>query len=204
MEPMELDEITAALEAILFAAGDPVPVSRIAQVLGVETDRVFAAAELLKARCQAETSGIRLLRLNESLQLCSAPAYADVVTRALEQRRPPKLSAAALEVLSVVAYFQPVTRAYIDQIRGVDSSYTVGALLERGLIEPAGKLEVPGRPTLYKTGDVFLRTMDIRSLDELPTLPDIRTDEGVIALQNKIEELQSGELDGQISFSESE
>ena len=103
-----------------------------------------------------------------------------------------------------MAYFQPVTRAYIDQIRGVDSSYTVGMLAERGLIETAGKLDVPGRPTLYRTGDAFLRTMSVSSLDELPKLPDIGTDEGIIALQNRIEELQSGELEGQISFSESE
>ena len=97
-----------------------------------------------------------------------------------------------------------MTRAYIDQIRGVDSSYTVGVLAERGLIEPCGKLDVPGRPTLYRTGDSFLRTMNIRSLEELPSLPDIGTDEGIIALQNKIDELKSGELEGQISFSETD
>ena len=201
---MDHNEIVATLEAILFASGDPVPAERAARVLGVETQQIFAAAETLAARYLEQDSGIRLLRLDQNLQLCSAPAYAEVVTRALEQRRPPRLSAAALEVLSVVAYFQPVTRAYIDQIRGVDSSYTVGVLIERGLIEPSGKLDVPGRPTLYRTGDVFLRTMNIRSLDELPSLPDIETDEGIIALQNKIEELQTGELEGQISFSESE
>ena len=201
---MELKEIAAALEAILFASGDPVPASRVAQVLGVDTEQVLAAAEVLQARCGEEGSGLSLLRLDQDLQLCSAPAYAETITRALEQRRPPKLSAAALEVLAIVAYFQPVTRAYIDQVRGVDSSYTVGVLAERGLIEASGKLDVPGRPTLYRTGDAFLRTMNISSLGELPTLPDIGTDEGVIALQNKIEELQSGELEGQISFSESD
>ena len=201
---MELSEITAALEAILFVAGDPVPAERIALVLGEPFERIDAAARALEDRYAAQDSGIRLLRLGGNLQLASAPAYAELVTRALEQRRPPRLSAAALEVLSIVAYFQPVTRAYIDQIRGVDSSYTVSVLIERGLIEPCGKLEVPGRPTIYRTGDVFLRTMNIRSLDELPTLPDVGTDEGIIALQNKIEELQSGELEGQISFSENE
>ncbi len=201
---MKLEEIAAALEAILFAAGEPVPAERIAKVLGVDPERVLEAADLLETRLGEQERGICLLRLDRDLQLCSAPAYADVITRALEQRRPPKLSSAALEVLSVVAYFQPVTRAYIDQIRGVDSSYTVGVLAERGLIEPCGKLDVPGRPTLYRTGDAFLRTMNIRSLDELPTLPDVGTDEGIIALQNKIEELQSGELEGQISFSDSD
>ena len=194
--------LTAALEAILFAAGDPVPAERIAKVLGEEEAHVLEAADALAARYAERNSGIRLLRLDRNLQLCSAPAYSELVTRALEQRKPPRLSSAALEVLSVVAYFQPVTRAYIDQIRGVDSSYTVGVLAERGLIEPCGKLEVPGRPTLYRTGDAFLRTMNIRSLDELPALPDVGTDEGIIALQNKIEALQAGELEGQISFSE--
>ncbi len=198
------NEIAAAVEAILFASGEPVPAERIALVLGVEASDVLAAAEGLKEEYIARESGIRLLRMEDRLQLCSAPAYSQTITMALEQRKPPRLSPAALEVLAVVAYFQPVTRAYIDQVRGVDSSYTVGVLLERGLIEPCGRLDVPGRPTIYGTGDVFLRTMNIASLEELPALPDIATDEGVIALQNKIEELQSGVLEGQISFSETE
>ena len=201
---MELKELSAALEAILFASGDPVPAARIAQVLGVDTAQVFEAADALAAELIERERGVRLLRLDADLQLCSAPEYAQAISHALETRKPPRLSPAALEVLAIVAYFQPVTRVYIDQIRGVDSSYTVGVLTERGLIEPAGKLEVPGRPTLYRTGDAFLRTMNISSLDELPTLPDVGTDEGIIALQNKIEELQAGELEGQISFSESE
>ena len=201
---MELKELSAALEAILFASGDPVPAARIAQVLGVDTAQVFEAADALAAELIERERGVRLLRLDADLQLCSAPEYAQAISHALETRKPPRLSPAALEVLAIVAYFQPVTRVYIDQIRGVDSSYTVGVLTERGLIEPAGRLEVPGRPTLYRTGDAFLRTMNISSLAELPTLPDVGTDEGIIALQNKIEELQAGELEGQISFSESE
>lgn len=198
------NEIAAAVEAILFASGEPVPAERIALVLGVGVNDVLAAAEGLQNEYVGRASGIRLLRLEDRLQLCSAPAYAQTITMALEQRKPPRLSPAALEVLAVVAYFQPVTRAYIDQVRGVDSSYTVGVLLERGLIEPCGRLDVPGRPTVYGTGDVFLRTMNISSLEELPALPDVTTDEGVIALQNRIEELQSGVLEGQISFSEAE
>lgn len=199
---MEMKDIAAALEAILFASGDPVPAARIAQVLGVSEEEVFAAAEALAVSLAGESRGIRLLRLDSKLQLCSAPEFSDLVTRTLEQRRQPKLSQAALEVLAIVAYYQPVTRAYIDQVRGVDSSYTVGLLCERGLIEPCGKLEVPGRPTIYRTGDIFLRTMGIRSLEELPALPDLGTDEGIVALQNKIDALQSGELEGQMSFGE--
>lgn len=190
---MDAEELMAAVEAILFASGEPILAWRIAQVLGVETETVFQTAAALKEQYDAGRRGITLLRLEDKLQLCSAPAYAQLITRALEQRKPPKLSAAALEVLAIVAYFQPVTRAYIDQVRGVDSSYTVGVLAERGLIEPAGKLEAPGRPTLYRTGDAFLRTMNLSSVDELPSLPDTGTDEGIIALQNKIEALRSGE-----------
>lgn len=196
---MEINEIIPALEAVLFAAGEPVAGARVAKVLGVAEADVFRAAEALKARYEREGHGIRLLRLDEKLQLCSAPEYAGIITRALEQRKPPKLSPAALEVLAIVAYFQPVTRAYIEQVRGVDSSYTVGVLQDRGLIESAGKLEVPGRPTLYRTSDAFLRTMNISSVSELPELPDTGTDEGIIALQNKIEALKAGETEPELS-----
>ena len=197
---MDPEAIKSAVEAVLFASGEPVPCARIAQALDVETGSVQQAAETLREEYSGR--GIRLLVLEDRLQLCSAPEYAQAVTRVLEQRKPPKLSVAALEALAIVAYFQPVTRAYIDTVRGVDSSYTVGVLLERGLIEAQGKLDAPGRPTLYGTGDAFLRTMNISSLSELPELPDTETDEGIIALQNKIDALRSGELDGQMSINE--
>lgn len=195
---MDKKEIMAAMEAILFASGEPVHSERIALVLGVEKKEVLDAGEALAKEYRERLSGIRILRLDEKLQLCSAPEFSPLITRALEQRKPPRLSPAALEVLAIVAYFQPVTRAYIDQVRGVDSSYTVGLLIDRGLIEPCGRLDVPGRPTIYKTGDVFLRTMNISGIDELPQLPDTGTDEGIIALQNKIDELQSTEVAGQM------
>lgn len=199
---MEEERLDAAVEAVLFASGDPVPADRLAEVLGEETDRVLAAAKRLADRYSYEQRGVRLLRLGDKLQMCSAPEFSREISAALEQRKPPRLSQAALEVLAIVAYYQPVTRAYIDQIRGVDSSYTVGVLTERGLIEQGGKLEVPGRPAVYCTGDVFLRTMGISDLSELPPLPDLSTDEGIIALQNKIDELQSGVLSGQMSIAE--
>ena len=197
---MEINEISSAMEAILFASGESVPVSRIAQVLGVGEDEIKKAAAGLAAEYEKSIRGIRLLQLEDKLQLCSAPEFSQIITMALETRKPPRLSPSALEVLAIVAYYQPVTRAYIDQVRGVDSSYTVGVLTERGLIEPCGKLEVPGRPTIYKTSEVFLRTMGISCVEELPALPDLGSDEGIIELQNKIDALQSGELDGQMSF----
>ncbi len=197
---MEINEIASAIEAILFASGDSVPVSRIAQVLGQSENEIKKAAAGLASEYEKGIRGIRLLMLEDKLQLCSAPEFSSLITMALETRKPPRLSPSALEVLAIVAYYQPVTRAYIDQVRGVDSSYTVGVLTERGLIEACGKLDVPGRPTIYKTGEVFLRTMGISSVDELPSLPDLGSDEGIIELQNKIDALQSGELDGQMSF----
>ena len=125
------------------------------------------------------------------------------MAKALEQRKPTQLTQSALEALAIVAYFQPVTRAYIDQVRGVDSSYTVSTLLERGLIEVAGRLDVPGRPSLLRTTDVFLRTMGVSSLEELPKLPDLSGGDGVVELQRRIEELQSSSGD-QISLDELE
>ena len=197
---MEINELSSAIEAILFASGESVPVSRIAQVLGLPEKEIDTAAALLAEEYEKNIRGIRLLRLDSSLQLCSAPEFSRLITMALETRKPPRLSPSALEVLAIVAYYQPVTRAYIDQVRGVDSSYTLGVLTERGLVEACGKLDVPGRPTIYKTGEVFLRTMGISSLEELPELPDIGSNEGIVELQSKIDALQSGELDGQMSF----
>ena len=190
---MEELDIRSAVESILFAAGDPVPAARIAIVLGVDVDRVFAAADSLAGYYSFERRGIRLVRMGEKLQLCSAPEYALQITQIMETRKPPRLSHAALEVLAIVAYFQPVTRVYVDQIRGVDSSYTVGVLTERGLIEPCGKLDVPGRPTIYKTSDIFLRTMGITNLEDLPQIPDLSSEEGLIQLQNQIDALSSPE-----------
>ena len=119
---------------------------------------------------------MRLVRMEDTWQLCSAPEYADVIRRAFEIRKPAKLSQPALEVLTVIAYYQPTTRAYVDQIRGVDSSYTVGLLLDRRLIEECGRLQVPGRPRLYRTTKAFLRAFHLNSLDDLPEIPGLEAD----------------------------
>ncbi|MDR2531134.1 MAG: SMC-Scp complex subunit ScpB [Oscillospiraceae bacterium] len=156
------------LEAILFASGEPVRAERIAAASGTDVGEVFAAAERLKLDLEYEKRGIRLVRLEDSLQLISAPEYHETIRRVLETRRPPKLSAAALETLAVVAYQQPITRVHIDQIRGVDTKYTLSTLVERGLVEPCGKLDdMPGRPTLYRTTDLFMRSIGIQSLEQL-------------------------------------
>ena len=138
----------------------------------MEESLISDISKNLEDKYKFERRGIRLIRLEDSLQLCSAPESADTIRLALETRKQPQLSQPALEVLAAVAYFQPVTRAYIEQVRGVDSAYTVGLLQNKGLIEPCGKLAVPGRPVLFKTTDAFLRTFSISSVDELPPLPD--------------------------------
>ena len=184
-------EISSAIEAILFAAGESVPVARLSLILeATEGEIEYAAAELAEVY-EREGRGMRILRLGDKIQMCSAPEYAPYIAKTLEQRTPPRLSQSALEALAVVAYFQPVTRAYIDQVRGVDSSYTVSVLQQRGLIEPCGKLDAPGRPALFRTTDAFLRTMGISELSQLPPLPDMTSEEGIEKLQNAIDELQN-------------
>lgn len=190
---MDKIELKSGIEAILFASGDPVRADRIAMVLDADEQAVLQAGEELAQEYEREGRGIRIVRLNDSLQMHSAPEHAAAITRALEQRRPPKLSPTSLEVLAIVAYFQPVTRAYIEQMRGVDSSYTVGVLTERGMIEPCGQLEAVGRPTLYRTTDLFLRTMGVSSLDELPPLPEMSGSDAAIQLQQKVDALRAAE-----------
>lgn len=189
---MSMDELElkAAVEAMIFASGEPVPAARISLVLGVPKQDVFDCAERLAEEYESGGRGIRLVRLDKSLQMCSAPQYAKLIARAIEHRAPPKLSPPALETLAVVAYFQPVTRAYVDEVRGVDSSYTVSSLVEKGLIEPTGRLEAPGRPTLYKTTEAFLRVMGVSELSELPKLPDMASTDGLERLQGAIEALK--------------
>ncbi|MGE4485080.1 MAG: SMC-Scp complex subunit ScpB [Oscillospiraceae bacterium] len=192
---MEIHDIEAAIEAILFASGEPVSAERIAAILAVEKETIFDTAVHLADKYSFERRGIRLVRLDNALQLCTSPEYSDYIRLALETRKPPQLSQPAMEVLAVIAYYQPVTRAYIEQVRGVDSSYTVGLLCERGLIEPCGKLAVPGRPVLFRTTKNFLRVFSISSLEELPELPDEEADaDGQMRIQSAIDALRSEAL----------
>lgn len=192
---MDKLEIMHAMEAILFASGDPVSAERMALVLDSDKDTILSLGQELAEEYETQLRGFRLVRLNDSLQLHSAPEHATAITRALEQRRAPKLSQASLEVLAIVAYFQPVTRAYIEQMRGLDSSYTVSVLAERGLIEPCGHLEAVGRPTLFATTDLFLRTMGISSLEELPALPEVSGSDAARQLQEKVDMLREADKD---------
>ena len=180
---MELKELQAALEGILFASGEPVAAERLCVGLDIERDTLEQVAQHLMDEYSFQHRGIRLVKLDNSYQLCSAPECADHIRKTLESRKPARLSQSALEALAVIAYYQPTTRAYVDQVRGVDSSYTVGLLMERELIEECGRLAVPGRPILYRTTKNFLRSFHLTDLNELPELPDSTPEDGQITLE---------------------
>lgn len=199
-----MTDLKAALEAVLFAAGESVPVGRLSLVFAVEQDEVLQAAKELSDEYDRGGRGIRLLRMDNKLQLSSAPEYAQLIVKTLEQRKPPMLSQSALETLAIVAYYQPVTRAVIEKMRGVDSSYTVSALQDRGLIEACGKLEAPGRPTLYATTDAFLRVMGIETLQQLPPLPEVQGSEGTEQLRKSIAKIQEQDSEQQTFFDDTE
>ena len=192
---MEMKEIESAVEGILFASGEPVQTDRICVALEMDRPTVEQVLQKLMDYYAYERRGIRLLRMEDTWQLCSAPDYADVIRKAFEIRKPAKLSQPALEVLTIIAYYQPTTRAYVDQIRGVDSAYTIGLLLDRKLIEECGRLAVPGRPIQYRTTQTFLRSFGLSNLDELPELPNTTPEDGQLTLemQAAVERLQAAQ-----------
>ena len=167
---MEFEQLKRAVEAILFAAGEPVGLTRMASALQTDAADVRQACEALADLYSYERRGIRILRLENSWQMVSSGEMAEYVTRALETRKPPKLSGAQLESLTVIAYYQPATKAMVEQIRGVDSGYSISALLNKKLICEVGRLNVPGRPIQYGTTPDFLRTFGLSDLDELPEI----------------------------------
>lgn len=177
---MEQIEIQRIVEAILFAAGERIEISRLAAVLEVDQEEIVTAVDALADEFAFNRRGVRILKLENGYQMVSSGEMADYVTKALETRKPPRLSASQLETLTIVAYYQPATKAMVEQIRGVDSSYSVGALLNKKLIEEAGRLNVPGRPILYKTTPDFLRTFGLRSLEELPAIEKVSLGEPIV------------------------
>ena len=176
MADMDKKEMEAAVESILFASGEPVNIERICVALAIDRLTAERILQGLMDYYAYERRGMRLLKIEDCWQLCSAPDYAEAIRRAFEIRKPAKLSQPALEVLTIIAYYQPVTRAYVDQIRGVDSSYTMSLLIDRGMIEECGRLQVPGRPRQYRTTKQFLRSFHLSSLEELPAMPDMGND----------------------------
>ena len=165
---MEMDEIKRTLEAILFAAGEPVELQRLAAAIGEKESDVEAALKSLSDEYSFARRGIRILRLGSEWQMVSASEQSEAIVRCLETRKPPKLSASALETLTVIAYYQPATKSFVEQLRGVDCSYSIFSLLNKKLICESGRLSVPGRPILYSTTPDFLRVFGLESLEDLP------------------------------------
>lgn len=178
---MEFEQLQRGVEAILFAAGESVETARLAHALETDPEEVRRAADALADAYAYERRGIRIIRLEKAYQMVSSGEMADYVTKALETRKPPKLSGAQLESLTIIAYYQPATKAMVEQIRGVDSSYSISALMNKKLICEAGRLNVPGRPIQYATTPDFLRTFGLSSLDELPEIERVNFGEAVSA-----------------------
>ena len=186
---MDTEQLQRAIEAILFAAGERIEIPRLCAALEADEDEVRSAADALADLYAFERRGIRILKLENGYQMVSSGEMADYVTKALETRKPPKLSASQLETLTIIAYYQPATKAMGEQIRGVDSAYSVAALLNKKLIEEAGRLNVPGRPIQYKTTPDFLLTFCISSLEELTSIEKVNFGEPVEVMeQTEIQE----------------
>ncbi len=177
---MEQEQLQRAIEAILFAAGERIEIVRLSAVLEADPKDIEKAADALADELSFNRRGIRIIKLEKGYQMVSSGEMADYITAALETRKPPKLSSSQLEALTIIAYYQPATKAMVEQIRGVHSSYSIGALLNKKLIEDAGRLNVPGRPILYKTTPNFLRTFGLSSLEELPEIEKVSFSEPVV------------------------
>lgn len=169
---MTINEEVSIVEAILFAAGEPVEASRIAAAAGIEQDMVFKIIQLLNDRYEEKGSSMQVIRLADNYQLCVKADYIEYVRAAMETKKNSPLSPAAMEVLTIVAYNQPVTKGFVEHIRGIDSSSVVNSLVEKNLLEEAGRLDVPGRPIAYRTTSTFLRCFQLSSLDDLPAVPN--------------------------------
>ena len=183
---MNYNESICIIEALLFASGEPISLDRLSEASGIEPETVVKLIDRLERKYNVSDSAIRVLRLENSYQLSTREEYAPYIKRAMENKRQARLSPAALEVLAVVAYNQPVTKAFVEQVRGTDSSGVINTLVERELLYEAGRLELPGRPITYKTTDNFLRCFKLVSLAQLPSLP---VEDGQIYL-NEISSLQ--------------
>ena len=169
---MNKDEIFGAVEAILFASGTPVEIEKITAALELDTATVTACIDELIKEYSLPTKGVRIIRLNKSVQMTTDKQYGNIVRKIMDMKKNTPLSQAAMEVLAVVAYNQPVTKAFVEQVRGVDCSGVIGSLCQKGLIEEKGRLELPGRPLLYGTTEHFLRCFSIENLEGLPKLPE--------------------------------
>lgn len=169
---MKINEGISAVEAILFAHGEPIEAEKLCAAAGVEADMPEKLIQLLVDRYESTGSALTVLKLGNSYQLAVKAEFFDYVRAALESKKNTPLSPAAMEVLTIIAYNQPVTKGFVEHVRGIDSSSVVNSLVEKNLLEEAGRLDVPGKPIAYKTTPAFLRCFQLSSLDDLPALPD--------------------------------
>ena len=176
---MTTKELIKAFEAVLFASGEPLSIDRFAQVFEITPEKTVSVMELLFKKYEENDSGLKLVRMENTYQIATKNEYAEYIKKAFDIRRRTPLSAAALEVLAVVAYNQPVTKAFVEQVRGVDCSSVITTLIEKGLIEERGRLELPGKPLLYGTTKNFLRCFSLGDLSELPPLPKDQNGEDI-------------------------
>lgn len=193
---MKLNEALAVIEAVLFAHGDPITLDKLAEATEIDAEELPKLIDQLERGYNVRESGLRILRLNDGYQLATRQEYGEAVKKALETKRQAPLSQAAMESLSIIAYNQPVTKAFVEQVRGIDSGSVVNTLVERGLLEEAERLELPGRPIAYRTTDTFLRCFGLSSLAELPPIPNqegqLDFDElAELEAESKLEEEQS-------------
>lgn len=182
---MKLPEGMAIIESILFASGDPISIDKLSEASKLDTVTISSVLDSLERRYNVSESGLRIIRLNNAYQITTRTEYSQYIKAALENKKQTPLSAASMEVLAIVAYNQPVTKAFIEQVRGVDSSGVVNTLVDRELIEEEGRLDLPGRPISYRTSENFLRCFGLQSLAQLPVLPDA---EGQLSF-NALEEM---------------
>ena len=194
-----MSELTSAFEAVLFSGGEPQSIDRFSQVFDITPEKVVKVMEALEKRLNEQKSGLELLRLDNTYQLATKAEYADYIKKMFDIRRRTPLSPAALEVLAVVAYNQPVTKSFIEQVRGVDCSGVLTTLVEKGLIEERGRLELPGKPLLYGTTKNFLRCFGINDLSELPPLPKNENAEESTAEQIPLDEETAAETSGSVT-----
>ena len=185
---MEAEKLKPAIETILFACGTPAELTKIAQALEIKEEKAEELPKSLMEDYSSRKSGIKIVRLGKSYQMCTEKEYAEIIRTVLDLRRNSPLSQAALEVLAIIAYNQPVTKAFVEQIRGVDCSGVVSSLVARELIEEKGRLELPGRPLIYGTTENFLRCFNVSDVSELPPLPQKNSDE-----ENSEESSENGE-----------
>lgn len=192
---MNKQQMIAALEAVLFASGDPIGIERLSQTFEIKSEEVEKYIKELETKLEAQNSGVYVVRLENTYQLVTREEFAPYIKKAFDIKRRTPLSPAALEVLAVIAYNQPVTRAFIEQVRGVDCSGVVSTLIEKGLIEERGRLELPGRPLLYGTTKTFLRSFSLNDLSDLPPLPKDNPEVNDVGEQLEIsEEIHAEEI----------